>query len=303
MSKSKTKTIRRVLAGTDFSRAAANAVARAAVIAAEHAAELKIIHATTPVSTAAIRRFGLDPVFGREPDPETRDSLKRAEAVARKYGSRAVAEVIHGGAAESLAREANRYGADLVVVGARGHRMAKNASTGTTAERLTELCGRDVLIVHRPVNASYNNILICIALGPVSGHVVTSACALAPNAGKSLLHVYEPPFERKLISYGANPDAVASHRNAVKGDASRAALDLIEKYASPELNPPSIILKRGGSPGHPAYRVLLVAAQKMRADLVVIGKNQPTISGILLGNTTKHILRDASTDTLIAASR
>ncbi len=294
--------LKRILVGTDFSRMATIAVERASLIAAEHGARLEIVHVEPSFNEGVLKRYGLDVVIDREPDPYIERKLDETVSVARSHNINTTAKIMKGSVAANLTKESDRFAADLVVVGARGDHSIKYSVIGTTAERLIEKSNRDILVVRTPAKTPYRNILICVALGPVSGCVVEAAIGLAVNADLHLIHVYEPIFERKLINHGANSEAIMAHRQAAKQEAARGVAELVEKCFNKMKRHPTTMLRIGNPPSSPAYMVLVGAANQLKTDVVAIGKKQSIIKGILWGNTSKHVLRAASTDILISSN-
>jgi len=297
------KGIKKIIAGTDFSRAAANAVARAALLAAEHGAELLIIHVAPPLSKASLERLDFENSIGLEPDPFIKRGLCDAEKMALSLGAKVTCAVENGAAAVVLAKAAMRVDADVVVVGARGEGPSGNFGAGATAESLVERSKRDVLIVASPAKTVYKHILACVALGPVSGYVLKSTQAVRGSAAVNVLHVYDPLFEKNLISNGAEQETVEQYRLSEKREAAKATARLIEEWTPKGGQQPQVSLRRASSPSNPPYRVISIAASQLKSDLIVIGKNQRTLKGLLLGNTTKHIIHSIETDTLISATR
>jgi nucleotide-binding universal stress UspA family protein len=294
----KNKAIKRIIAGTDFSRPARSAVIRAAMLAAERGAVLEIIHVMNRLSATGLKRLGVGDMVVQEPDPLTRQRLDEVLELARLQGVAATARVVSGRSAATLAEEADKFGADLVVVGARGERSLRDAVIGTTAERLTERCARDILIVRTTPKAPYTRILVSVALVPLSCGVVTSALVLSPQAQLHILHVYEPPLEQKLMNHGVAMTVVAEHRRAAKEEAGRGIDEVLRSCPiPPDHGPCETILKRG----YPPEEILRVAA-RLNADLVIIGKNQSTSREFFLGSTTKHVVREASADVLVSAT-
>lgn len=292
------RSLRRILVGTDFSNLARHAVVRAALLAAEHHARLELLHVTPRLDRAVLRRFGLDRLLGHRPEAELRRQLAEAVELARTHGAHATARLTRGGAAVRLAEEAERRNVDLIVVGARGDRSFKHELLGTTAERLIERSMRDVLVVRGAPKSAYRHLLLCTALGPASSAVVRAGVALSAGARLHLLHVYEPPFEVKLVVHGAGAKALAAHRDATHREAERALSALVERCDLPAARAPALVLRQGR-----AAHEILVAARNAGADAIVVGKNQSVLQELFLGSATKHVVRSTARDVLIVAPR
>lgn len=270
---------------------------RAAMLAAEHEAKLEIVHVAPSVDRYALKRLGFDKLAGRDPDPPLRHQLDEAVALARSHNVTPTTKLTKGGAASKLVQEAERFGADLVVVGARGERSIKDAVIGTTAERLMERLSRDILVVRAAPKAAYDTVLICVALGPVSCFVVRSAISLSTQARLHMLHAFEPLFETKLVSHGAASETIRSHRLAAKREAAQALHTFLEQCVLPSDRHVATMLRRGNPPHE-----ILIAAAHLKAGVIAVGKNQSAVEEFFLGSATKHIIRVASSDVLISAA-
>ncbi|MCK9463432.1 MAG: universal stress protein [Proteobacteria bacterium] len=294
----KQKVLKRILVGTDFSRSASHAVVRAALLATEHSAKLEIVHVTPRLDRAAVRELDVDRSFRTGPDPVIERHLEETRALARKHDVTATIKLLKGGAAATLASEAMRLSADLVVVGCRGERSFKDALIGTTAERVLERWIGDTLVVKDAPKENYGTILACVALAPVSCSVVMSAVALSERARLHVLHAYEPPFEMKLISHHASGETLAKHRAAAKGEAVRGLTELLERCPVPSDRHLERHVRHGGP-----STLIPGAAVRYGADVIVVGKNQSVLEEFFLGSVTKKIVRAARTDVLVSDSR
>jgi len=301
--KAKQKAIKRILAGTDFSRPAANAVLRAAMLAAEHSASLEIVHVAPPRPTRAhLRRLGFGGSAAGDSDAPYKVHLDRARDLANSQGVVASVKLLSGSAPAMLTREAARVTADLVVLGHRGERSLKDALIGTTAERMIERWTGDTLIVKNAPKETYGTILACVALGPVSCSVVMSAVALSRQARLHVLHAYDPPFEVKLLAHGTNGETIAKHRAAAKDEAVRGLAEMLERCPVPGERHLECHVRYGGWYGAPST-VVLGAAVRYAADIIVAGKNQSVLEEFFLGSVTKKIVRAARADVLVSDSR
>ncbi len=294
----KQKALKRILAGTDFSRPASHAVVRAALLATEHSARLEIVHVTPRLDRKALKGLDVDRSFCTGTDPVIEQHLEETRALVRKHGVTATIKLLKGGAAATLAGEAMRLSADLVVVGCRGERSFKDALIGTTAERVLERWTGDTLVVKDSPKGAYGTILACVALAPVSCSVVMSAVALSEQARLQILHAYEPMFEMKLISHNATGETIANHRAAAKGEAVRGLTELLDRCPVPS----DRCLERHVLHGAPST-LIPGAAVRYGADVIVVGKNQSVLEAFFLGSVTKKIVRAARMDVLVSGSR
>lgn len=273
--------LKRILAGTDFTHPAASAVLRAAMLAAEHSASLEIVHVT---------RGSGQPY----PQPLREQLQNQTMALVGRYIADASLRIIRGRPTTTLALEAARFGADLIVVGCRSKRSLKDGLIGTTAERLLERWTGDTLIVRNTPESPYRTILACVALDSASCSVVNSALALSPGARLSTMHAYRPLYEKKLISHHATRKVIRNHRTATRQELARKMAELLEECSVPVERQEETILKYG-SP----LLIPDIAARK-GADVIVLGKKASAVSEFLFGSVTKRVLRTAVSDVLVA---
>lgn len=275
------KKLKRILVGTDFSRPAANAVLRAAMLAAEHSAELEIVHvpSTSDCPNAQASR-------------EQRQN--QITQLVGRYCSNANLRIVHGRPATTLALEAERFGADLVVVGCRRKRSLKDALIGTTAERFLKRWTGNTLVVRKSPASPYKTVLACMSLAPESCAVVNSAVALSTVANLSVLHVYQPPFEKMLFSQHAGSKVIKRNRAIARRELALRTAELLQQCALPDDREVKIILRHG----HPT--AIPGAAARRGADVIVVGRSTSVIDNLIFGSVTKNVLRSASSDVLIA---
>ncbi len=152
---------RRIMVGVDFSPASALAVRRAAQLAATEHAELHILHVYSgPASLFPFLTSILTEWAEALADLEARCQARLRdfcdqiaseggpeEPVLRAARLHAVESNLHG---RTIAQTAHKLGADLVVVGTRGHGNVRDALLGTTAERVLRDTRGSILAVKTP---------------------------------------------------------------------------------------------------------------------------------------------------------
>jgi nucleotide-binding universal stress UspA family protein len=143
---------RTVVVGTDGSSTSSAAVDRAAVVAADSAAELVIVCAYTPASreqTAAAEDALNEEAYlvvGWTPAEET---LRAAEDRATAAGAPKVrTSAFDGPPADVLRAAVAEHGADLLVVGNKGRGTLSGRLLGSVPSEVARRSGVDVLIVH-----------------------------------------------------------------------------------------------------------------------------------------------------------
>ena len=280
----------RIVAATDFSAEAGHAVRRAARLAAQHGAQLEVLHVVDGASLDAVRAWVREPADVAERLVE--DARRLLGQCAAELGGRVSPRLAVGNVLEQILSAC--AGADLLVIGAHGGNPLRDVILGTTAARLVGGCHPPVLVVRRPVVADYRSVIAAVDLLPGSDRALAAAARIAPGALLSAIHAYEVPFEAMLQRAGVAPDHLDRHR----AQAFRQAFDAIRASSqavggNPELFLP--VVERG----EPA-RLVIERAHAIGADLIAIGKRRrPAVEMLVLGSVTRHVLADASADVLV----
>jgi nucleotide-binding universal stress UspA family protein len=138
-----------ILVAVDGSEHARKAAYYARDLARQTGAHLTILVAVTPPSAVTIPPFDAVSITASQPDAAHLAAAQALmdELVADLGHGRAVPQVTIGPPAPTIAAEAERLGADLVVVGARGLGAAERFVLGSVSERLLRESERPVLVV------------------------------------------------------------------------------------------------------------------------------------------------------------
>jgi len=138
--------VREIIIGTDGSEAAADATLRAGQLAKETGAVLTVVHVHYLPSLGTPQVLGLEYL---ETDWKQADQLvsERTAKVLDPLGVPWRFEVRTGDPARELAALAAERGADMVVVGNRGHGVGHRLLLGSVSNRLIHHANRPVLVV------------------------------------------------------------------------------------------------------------------------------------------------------------
>ena len=281
----------RFVAATDFSRDAGHACRRAALLAAEHGAQLELLHVVGKAPLDALRQaFRRKPAHVANLVDDLRHTLARAgAALAKKTGASIEARVEIGAVLDVIARECRR--ADLLVVGAHGTNPLRDAILGTTAERLLGKCGRPVLVVKRPPERAYDKTLFAVDFSAPSEKALRAALRLAPQAAVTAVHAYDVPFEGKLRLAGVEEEKIDAYRFQAARKAIAAIHSLGEKTGAG--------LAHAVYPDH-APHLILAKERSLGSDLIVLGKAKRSVAKeLFLGSVSRHVLADCRGDVLV----
>ena len=144
---------RKILVAVDGSPAAGKGLREAIRLAKAEGAKLFIVHVVDEFQAfSAMDGMALAP--GAELLPALRESgertLAKAKALAQKGGVAAqtvLREMLSGPAADPIVREANKVGADLIVLGTHGRRGVRRLVLGSDAEQVVRSASVPVLLV------------------------------------------------------------------------------------------------------------------------------------------------------------
>lgn len=285
---------KRIVAATDFSEDAGNAVLRAAMLASEQRAELELLHVVSKRSLDAVREWIHTPldVADRLLEDVQRTLTDNAAGTFKKTGITALVQVKAGDVLSEILSSCER--ADMLAVGARGNNSLRDAFLGTTAERLLGKCRRPVLIVKRPPEGAYARVLVPLDFTPNSEQALRMATRIAPNAMFVAVHAYEVPFEGRLRIAGTSDADIEAYRLRVSGKAGADIGALWRKVGTAAQGFGHVVER-----GSPAL-VILDQQRRMAADLIVIGKHELSlVESFLLGSVTRRVLAEAECDVLV----
>jgi nucleotide-binding universal stress UspA family protein len=283
--------IETIVAFTDLSLYAAPAIRRAARLADQHRALLRVVHVIEPPLLAA--REG----WSSSADGRGRVAAAQSElaAQARSLSRRArpvVAQVLVGPVTETILGVADQ--ADLLVLGSRGASPVRSMLLGGTAMRLLSRCARPMLVVKEDKADRYGRVLVPIDLEDDARTTLQAAQVFAPGAELHVLHAYRVEHEGALRRAGVSNEVLQKSRRDVR---ARVQSRLHSALARVEHGTHRFLPHLRHE--HPV-RLILATEARLRADLIVMSKrSRSKIESALLGSTTKRVLVDSRSDVLV----
>src|SRR5262245_38477532 len=152
-----------ILVATDFSPDGNNAVCRAALLARQLDARLKLLHVVDAAGFRPWRNWFARPLDIDLQVAHARALLRRLSAeIAGRHDVSTAVEVLVGDPHEELVAAGAQ--ADLLVLGQRGRKRWKSAVIGGTADRLLHSSRTPVLVVKRKAEAPYQRVLVPVDL-------------------------------------------------------------------------------------------------------------------------------------------
>ena len=281
------------MVGTDGSAPAATAVRWAADEAVRRGAVLEVVHAwLPPYPVLPTDLYADDAPLQRAAEALVTAVVERLEQdVPGLVDVRTSVPMEH--AARALLRAA--VGAELLVVGSRGHGGVAALVLGSVSERcLTHSpCSVAVVSATATANLPRGRVVVGVDGSPASEEALAWAAREANVRGARLDVVHAWTMPEVTGQYGApfvgDPDALQQ--------ASQALLeDMVEGLADErDGGPPELLLQSVGGPAAPA--LLQCAAH---ADLLVVGaRGLGGLGGVLLGSVSRQCAHHAPCPTVV----
>lgn len=279
--------MKRILVATDFSERSDRALRRAVLLARHSGASLTVVH-------------GLD----NDKPPRIVEREKRAaETLLRELASTlqsvdgvtCTTKVILAEPSQAILEAAREDVPDLLVIGPHRRQIFRDVFVGTTAERTIRAATFPVLMANATPVGPYRHVLMTTDLSEVSRDAVAAYARLdlAKKALQSALHIFDAP----ALGLALSPQLPKDEREDYMEERRAAAAgDLAAFLASTKAAGIRPLLRYGGNL---ASHEILLAAEEMRADLVVVGTHgKRGLERLLLGSVTERVLRDSTIDVL-----
>ena len=289
------RSVDNLLVGTDFSEAAALALARASLLAREHQLPLHLVHAIADGDWLARMVRVSHGHFNEELLRKAAGSrLARLLDQCRDQGvSQVAAEVLDGPLHRHLHELAQDHPRSLFVMGAKGEGGVREALLGSTADRVLRAGVLPVLLCRREP-APWRRVVLATDFSPASSQAAALGLALAPAASHFLLHACELEFDRGLAFANAGEDS----REAYHREAWEQANRQLAAFSS-ALGAAAADVTRAPREGSPA-KVLAAFVQETQADLVVLGSRpRARWEANLLGSTALFATNQLPCDVLL----
>lgn len=291
--------MKRIVAATDLSSYAARAETRAAMLARELDSEsLDLLYVLAASPLEALRRL----LGESSPEMEQRlaDSAREQLAdigrkLSEKYHLPPVTSSVKTGRVHAeIAAYADTVDAGLVVAGAHGGGYLRELLLGATAVKVLRKISRPLLIVKREPQGAYRRVLVPVDFSESSLQAVALALRIAPQAGITLVHAFEVPFEGKMHFAGVSEDIIHRYRTQARQEANQEMRKLVSACEVDQARL-SHMVEHGYAPA-----VILEKAEQLEPDLIVMGKHgRSEWEDTLLGSVTKHVIYEAGCDVLV----
>ena len=235
-------------------------------------------------------------------DRSAEDAAARARRTLAPRWPDAQIMVVDKAPVEAIVGEAIRFGADLIVVGWRGHGPARRLLMGSVSRSVIRKAKCAVLVVRRRPRGPVRNIVLAFDEGPYARRAVSLVARLSPIAGGrvTLFHAVDllAPTSRGPVVGGIRA-SVGHELKRINAGRSNAAKQALTRVAR-ELNRSgwrTQIALRTGEP----LRELIDTVGKSNADLVIVGaRGTRMVRHLLLGSVAEGALNLSPVPVLLA---
>ena len=274
----------RILLGHDLSDSAELAVAMLADARWSPMTHVRVVSSPTGIGPGLSSFTYVDSVLAHAEQVQRaiQSTHDRIAADLRQAGLTVDTRILPGMPADAILGEADRFDADLIVVGARRQSSLTATLLGSVSRAVVERAGCSVLVAR---SATARRVLLA-ADGSEPARLATTIVATSPLFASSVVRV---------VGVGpASPSPIA----AATDDAAMAVGDAVAALAARDRRVETE-LRVGEVAGQ-----LLAAARDWPADIVVLGSGTTsTLKRLLLGSAARRVLDEVSSSVLIARER
>ncbi|MDP5291729.1 universal stress protein [Oceanimonas sp. CHS3-5] len=283
-----------LLAAVDLQTGSQRVVARAAELAARLKARLHLVHVIDeamvlyePMVEISVRR--------RLQQGATQALQQLVDGLPAGLRANIERHVLLGKPSQTLARKATDLQADLVLAGRQHQEPVQELFLGTTVERLLRHCTMPVLVVTQSETEPYRQLVAATDFSRSSHHALRAGLALAPDAGVSLVHVFEPPLLLGLLRHDPlHTDSLMNHQ---KTRIEREVKEEMAHFIAAEEHDRIDTRILSGE----VKQAITAVVEETRAQLLVLGYHgRQGISRLLVGNLAMSFLSAPPCDVLVA---
>lgn len=267
--------LKRILVATDFSHASELAVARAAELARDHAAVLRLVHAAPDWNVfstwSSAQKHHYDQI-ALHAQAALNSAVKRVHSA---FGIHAEGEFQVGKASEVIVRASRSFEPTLIVAGARGEHEPRiaPAALGGTAIKLLFRTEKPLLLVRGNDAAPYETSMAAVN-GPteLSRRVVRWASGLVPNGDCHIVLGYDTPYSERMRFCGIDPLIVKDCVASAEAEARKGLDELVREAAKGSHT--HLHLDQGSPLG-----ILVTEMATFYPQVVVVGRHETEIGG------------------------
>ncbi len=284
-----------IVVATDFSQTAKLVVDRAIDLAQRHESGIALLHVMQPdlPTLASPEMLVVPPDFADRLRAASNEALDQDAERIRALGIAVTTHLEHGIPAQCITARASALGADLILIGARGHTRFEHLLLGSVVESVVRTARQPVLTIHpgdrRPVEP-VGTLLFPTDLSPDSEVALSTAIRLLARREESkilLVHTFHlAPSVVPFTGFGeAVPPYFVENAQQIAEAAVQPVVDRLRRRGFDV----EAVIERGD----PAEVVIALAAER-EVDVIAIGTHaRSPLRRFLLGSTTLRVVEHA----------
>jgi len=290
----------RILVATDGSDPAAVGVELARDLATLAHGEIRIVAVLPPTSDLFGGAWPAEAMI--DPEPLERAACEQLEERLRQEVARTPSDVRpssilrRGRPAAEIVAEAEAWGADLIIVGSRGHGPLSTILVGSVSEEVVDRSPIPVLVARRP---HVRRLLVAVDGSEAADAAVDIVARDRTFSGLevTVLHVTPAAFPWWLGMHATDGDSYQAllDMNAAAARGQQVAAERATRLLQ-DAGLPATSRQRMGDPAEEIVR----ASAELDADLVVIGSRGRTgLTRLVLGSVARQVVRHAAASVLV----
>jgi nucleotide-binding universal stress UspA family protein len=228
------------------------------------------------------------------------EAISRAEIVLRHAGARVETFLLRGRPGSAIVDEATSMGADLIVLGSRGHGVITTMVLGSTASEVVDHAPCPVLVAR---SASLGSIAFADDGSP-SARTAEGVVAWPIFAGRhvDVLTVAETrvPVSAGFVS-GLHDQVVSSYTQSIdeaRREVAEESSTSAQRLRASGVDADPVVLE-----GSPAGEIVRFAAERGTGTIVVGTRGHTGLTRLVLGSVARNVLLHAPCSVLVARAR
>lgn len=284
-----------ILVATDFSATSERVIERAIDLARRHESEIALVHVMQPElpSFASSEMLVIPADYTERLREASSEALEREAARIRAAGIAVTVHLEHGVPAQQIMARADAQGADLILIGARGHTRFEHLLLGSVVESVVRHATQPVLTIHpsdqRPVEPVGTLLFPTDLSADAEAALWTAIRLLARRPENKILLVHAFHLAPNVVPFTGFGEAVPPYFvENVQEIAEAAVKPVVERLRKRGFDVEAVVER-----GDPA-QIVLDLAKRRAVDVVAIATHpRSPLRRFLLGSTTLRVVEYA----------
>jgi len=287
--------LKKILVASDLSKRTVPALARAALIARHHGAEVHVVHAMSQFSlkelSESYRPYHIHMDDGDHWVDAARAQMHAlAKTASSEFGIEVHEHTVVGSAVAEIGSLEKSLHADLLLVGGQEEGYLRSTLHRSMAGALAQRVAHPLLITKTQELKDYKEVIVGIDFSAASHRALDSIAQIAPGAHVSALHAVRADDDGGFVHLaGHNPAAQEQ-------ETLRACRQELDEFLGDSEQARAI--DRSCGVGH-AGRLLVEHAKAAHAELIVVGKSDAGPAEAFFGSVAKRVLSNSACDVLV----